>query len=339
MRKLRNLFFLTVYFLPQLVSAQLPDSLSACLDSAIMHAQRFSVHRNQVNWDALREGMFWRAGLAANVMDLRPAFWYMLEELNDTHARFFYQDQVIAWYHGEPGPHQASIDPKVWGALQSGRQKFQFALLPNQTGYLRIVGIPTGDHTQLATPIRTALCALLSQGAERWIVDLRYNGGGNMFPMLAGLAPLIGAGDIGGSLDISGNRVSTLMIKGDDVYYNDLRATKMDSPCPVDSTVKVAVLTSRYTASSAEAVAIAFKGRPNTRFFGEMTAGFTNETDLTALPTGVTMSIGVGYFLDREGHVYSEPVPVDEKAKFVPDAEPEKDEALNKAMDWLQQER
>ncbi len=335
MKKIRSLITLPFFLLPCLAGAQLPDSLSACLDSAITHAQRYSLYRNRVNWDAVREGMFWRAGLAANPMDLRESFWYMLEELNDIHARFFYQNQIIAWYHGEPSPHQATIDPKVWTAIQSGKQKFQFALLPNQTGYLRVVGMPVGDNVQLAAPIRAALCTLLDQGARRWIIDLRYNGGGNMFPMLAGLAPLIGEGDVGGSLDGSANRFSTWTLHEGDVHYNGIRNVDMENPCLADSTVKVAVLTSRYTVSSGEVVAVALKGRPNTRFFGEPTAGFTSETDLTLLPTGVTMSIGVGYFMDRQGRVYTEPVPVDEAAGFVPDAEPEKDTALNKAMDWL----
>lgn len=335
MKKFLLVFFCFSFFYTAPAQAQLPDSLQMCLDSAINHVKRFSLNRGRINWDQLRDGMEWRAGLATNVMELRPAFWYMLEELNDIHARFFYQNNAIAWYHGEPTPYQKSIDPKVWGAIQSGRQSFQSAMLPDRTGYLRIVGIPQGDNAQLAAPIQAAVCSLLHQGARRWIVDLRYNGGGNMFAMLAGVGNLIGEGEIGSSLDGGGHLFSYRTIKDGDVYYNDQRAVDMEPLCPIPDTPKVAVLTSRYTVSSGEALAIAFKGRPNTRFFGEPTAGFTSETDWTLLPCGVTLSIGVGYFSDRIGRVYSNPVPVDEEAEFVPDAEPEHDEILKKAMEWL----
>ncbi len=336
MKKIRTLLLLTFFLPPVFSAAQLPDSLKACLDSAILHAQYISLYRNGVNWDEVREGAHWRAGFSETVLDMRPALQYILEAIHDPHARFFFQNRPIAWYQGEPTPYQKSIDPKVWGAIQSGRQPFQSAMLPAQTGYLRIVGMPMGDNAQLAAPIRSAICSLQTLGARRWIVDLRYNGGGNMFPMLAGVANLLGDGEVGGSFDNDGHRFSTWTIKDGDVYYNDFLSADLENQCPLAEAPKVAVLTSRYTVSSGEVVAVAFKGRPNTRFFGEPTAGFTTETDWTVLPAGVTMSIAMSYYADREGRLYKDSIPVDEPAEFVPDAEVEQDEALKKALKWLE---
>jgi hypothetical protein len=110
---------------------------------------------------------------------------------------FFFKTNPLPGTHGDPEPHQQHIDPKIWGAIQSGKHTFQSALLPSQTGYLRVVGMPTGDNTQLAEPILAAICSLQTLGAKHWIVDLRYNGGGNMFPMLAGLSTILGEGEIG----------------------------------------------------------------------------------------------------------------------------------------------
>ena len=335
MKRLRYLPVLLFFALPFVSGAQVPDSLRACLDSAIVYAKTFALYRHSVSWDQLTEELHWRASLDTNVLGMRPVLQFFLEQLHDPHGRFFYQGKPIAWYQGEPAPYQQHIDPRVWGVIQSGKTPFQSAMLPGLVGYLRIVGMPTGDNAQLAAPIRAAVCSLLAQGARQWIVDLRYNGGGNMFPMLAGISNILGEGEIGGSMDFTGNRFSTWKIKNGDVYYNDHNAADLDHPCPVEGTPKVAVLTSRYTVSSGEVLAVAFKGRPNTRFFGEHTAGFTTELGAQQLPAGVQLSIAVSFYADRDGRVYKTYVDVDEEAPFNPDAAPEQDGALFKALNWL----
>ena len=335
MQKFRFLILLVFALQVQPASAQIPDSLRVCLDSALVHAQNFSLFRNTVNWKVIETEYWERAKSAQNVLELRPAFVYLLEQLHDSHGRFFFQNRPIAWYHGEPEEHQQHIDPKVWGVIQSGKYPFQYAMLPNNTGYLRLPGMPMGNNAQLAAPIQAAVCTLQTLGARQWVVDLRYNGGGNMFPMLAGLASLLGEGEVGGSMDATGNRFSTWKIQEGDVFYNDVLNADMVNLCPMADTPKVAVLCSRYTVSSGEVVAVAFKGRANTRLFGEHTAGFVTETNWHALPTGVTMSVAVSYFADREGRVYTKFVPVEEEVEFVPDVAPEEDAGIRKALEWL----
>ncbi|MBK9338085.1 MAG: S41 family peptidase [Lewinellaceae bacterium] len=247
-------------------AAQTNDTLRACLDSALVQAKSIALHRSTVSWEVVEGQIRQRAERAGNVLELRPAFTYLLEQLHDSHGRFFFQNKPVAWYHGTPEPHQQHIDPKIWAAIQSGKHPFQAALLPNQTGYLRISGMPMGNNAQLAEPILAAVCSLQTAGAKHWILDLRYNGGGNMYPMLAGLSAILGEGEVGGSMDADGNRFSIWEIKDGDVYYNTFLNADVENRCPVDGFPKVAVLTSRYTVSSGEVVAVAFKGRPNTRF-------------------------------------------------------------------------
>lgn len=318
-----------------LASAQMPDSLRACLDSALVQAQDFSLHRHTVNWETIEAEINRQTEQAQTPLDLRAAFSYLLGELKDAHGRFFLQNRPIAWYHGEPEEHQQHIDPKVWAVIQSGKYPFQYAMLPNQTGYLRLPGMPMGNNAQLAAPIQAAVCSLQQQGALQWIVDLRYNGGGNMFPMLAGIGSILGEGEIGGSMDAAGNRFSSWKIADGDVFYNEALQADVVNQCPLAEPPQVAVLCSRYTVSSGEVVAVAFKGRPNTRFFGEHTAGFVTETNWKALPAGVTMSISVSYFADRQGRVYTKFVPVDEAVEFVPDLPAADDPCILRALEWL----
>ncbi|MCC6461512.1 MAG: hypothetical protein IT260_13650 [Saprospiraceae bacterium] len=315
--------------------AQLPDSLLACVDSALSHAQRFAIRRNHLNWEPLRDTLLQKVATAQTPLDLRPGFRYLLEALHDSHGRFLLQGKPIAWYHGKPEPYQQSIDPKVWAMIQSGKHPFQSALLDGETAYLRIVAMPTGDNRRLAAPIQDTICSFLRRGAKYWVLDLRYNGGGNMHAMLGALGNLLGDGEVGGSMDGDGNRFSTWTIKDGDVYYDDFLSNQMEDKCLLPELPKVAVLTSRYTVSAGEVVAVAFKGRPNTRFFGEHTAGFTTETHWQVLPAGVTMSVAASYYADRQGRVYKTFVDVDEPFDFVPDAAPDNDPALRRAVEWL----
>lgn len=55
-------------------------------------------------------------------------------------------------------------------------------------------GLVTGDDPTAAERYITAGWALLDEQACGWIVDLRGNGGGNLFPMLVAIAPLLGPG-------------------------------------------------------------------------------------------------------------------------------------------------
>ncbi|MEU8843027.1 S41 family peptidase [Streptomyces roseus] len=81
--------------------------------------------------------------------------------------------------------------------------------LPGQVGYLSLPGIG-GAPAGLDTYVRQARAAV--KEAERggiacgWIVDLRQNEGGNIWPMFAVAAPLLGEGKVGSFVFPDGSR-------------------------------------------------------------------------------------------------------------------------------------
>lgn len=107
--------------------------------------------------------------------------------------------------------------------------------------------------------------------------------GGDMYPMLLGVGPLLGDGPLIGFTGRKGFRYyvsyrdGALSVGG----YTDRAPVVVPafSPAP-----PVAVLTGPTTASSGEAVTVAFRGRANTRSFGAATGGVT--TRATDLPPG-----------------------------------------------------
>lgn len=109
-----------------------------------------------------------------------------------------------------------------------------------------------------------------------WIVDLRQDSGGSMVPMLAGLRPLLGDESLGGFRDADGQVTSF-------AASNALDRTPPRGPELEHAAV--AVLLGPHTASSGEVVAVAFRGRANTRSFGQPTAGGSTGNTGFALPT------------------------------------------------------
>ena len=89
--------------------------------------------------------------------------------------------------------HQKAFDMDIYQQVQRGTiYPFRAELIDERIGYVRIVGLGMGDNEQMARNIQDEVCRLRNAGADRWIVDLRYNGGGNMNPMVEGLATIIG---------------------------------------------------------------------------------------------------------------------------------------------------
>jgi hypothetical protein len=74
----------------------------------------------------------------------------------------------------------------------------------------------------------------------------------------------------------------------------------------------VAVLVGPATASSGEALAIAFRGRPSTRLFGATTRGLTTSNRVFPLSDGSLLNLSTAAFADRTGTSYPNGVTPDE---------------------------
>ena len=130
-----------------------------------------------------------------------------------------------------------------------------------------------------------------------------------MWPMLAGLGPLLGEGVCGAFHNAGGTKMSWFY-RGRKAGYEgseDWSYPKVaDTPYQVQGNPRVAVLIDGETASSGEAAAIAFRGRPHTRFFGEHTLGASTNNTNFLLPDGANMILTVGVLVDRDGDEYEE---------------------------------
>ncbi|MBZ9750681.1 hypothetical protein K7W42_07375 [Deinococcus sp. HMF7604] len=213
-------------------------------------------------------------------------------------------------------------------------------LLPGGVGLVTLPDCHLEGICAGGEPYQDVLAALLrelaEQGAQRWVIDLRLNLGGNMWPMVAGLGPLLGDGLLGA------------FVRGEERWcwwHRDGQAGMDAEPiCQVSGLPigtlapesPVAVLNSPLTASSGEIVTVSCLGRSGTRLFGEATRGLTTCNSMYPLPDGATLFITTALDADRTGTVYDtallpdEPVQIDWAAFQTPN-----DPVLNAALHWL----
>lgn len=209
-------------------------------------------------------------------------------------------------------------------------------------GHLGEGGLPGGQN--YAERVQRALHEQERAGAKGWVIDLRRNDGGNMWPMLAGLTPLLGVGRYGSFFDpvddvrwlwrFDGDAV---MCTREDQPNERYEETDTQGYAPLANTdAPVAVLSSRVTSSSGEAVMLAFLGRPRTQTFGLPTGGLATCNGLHKLADDSWLLLTSSVMADRLGRAYLEGVTPEHRVEIdwrtlgTPD-----DPVMARAVSWL----
>jgi carboxyl-terminal processing protease len=169
-----------------ILSSQAKVYLTAALD--IM--QQHSVNRKKINWTNLRQQTFAFAFGAKTPADTYLAIRYALTALGDHHS-FFLEPQTANQFGAAP----ITSDQEPHGQR-----------LAHGIGYLEL---PHFEASEQAAKQYVMLAQDAIRTADQvrtcgWIVDLRNNNGGNMWPMLAGVGPILGEGVAGSFVDPDG---------------------------------------------------------------------------------------------------------------------------------------
>ncbi|TGE23677.1 hypothetical protein E5K00_00250 [Hymenobacter aquaticus] len=343
---MRKLFFVPL-FLSLATAAQaqhnsygITDSVKTYLDKSLDVFQTYALHRAEVDWPRLRETAYAKAAGATTYEALTPLYPFLFEQVQDHHGWYSFRGKKYGW--SKPTPPYANA-----AVLDELKKKpgVRVRILNKNVGYLLIPGnsdFGMSNVTANAQAIRDSICRV-QQGRrlKGWIVDLRLNDGGNMYPMLAGLGSLLGDGLLGGFVEPRGESSGQWIIRKGDMYVDTNRVTRVLDRCPSPKkNVPVAVLLSGRTASAGEVVAISFAGRPNARSFGEPSAGYTTANDGHKLPGGAGLTLAGTYEVDRNSRAYIDKVLPDVEIiggdNFTTFAD---DQKIRAALRWLKKAR
>jgi hypothetical protein len=168
---------------------------SVLLDSVISIGSQRSAFRENVDWEELIPRM-------KNVYDtagLIPAAQLMLQELKDFHGAVIYQGVTYQGCTKEWVGTKMETDIALFAEARSGTMPVHAEILPGQVGYLRLPGVQMGEKEfDYVKEVRKAIIDIRSRVKTKgWIIDLRLNGGGTMYPMFAGLAGFFGSDTLG----------------------------------------------------------------------------------------------------------------------------------------------
>jgi carboxyl-terminal processing protease len=316
-------------------------NVKAILDTVLVRAKEVSLYASTVNWDTLQKQTYLKANNAKSIDALKPAFEFLLNQLRDHHGRILRAEDYsnLAYftdYKNHRHPDDRIREISIWKVVNSPDLKFEYKILRGKIGYLKIVGIgPSVDIEKESQRIRAAVIKITNRKIDKWIIDLRYNGGGNMHPMMAGIAPLIGDGIVGSLVNLSNEKLFDWEIKNGNFIYDGYQAVNLPYEPAFTKQPKIAVLTSRWTVSSGEIVATALKGRSNTKFFGEATGGSTTNTNGEMIGGKIILNISTGIYCDRNRIAYEKNIPVDFEIPFEVITETEKDRCIIEAKKWL----
>ncbi|MCE7040448.1 S41 family peptidase [Dyadobacter sp. CY312] len=305
--------------------------LQAYMDRAMTLAEHNSVYKQTVDWKKLREEVTAIAKSANNIDELVPAFQLILRTLNDKHGFVMIDNDYIK--------NEINNAPK---AAYGHNKEIVSAQLSGLVGYVRI---PTFTNTEgvkseeFNQKIQSQICKLIEGKSQNWIIDLRLNEGGTMFPMLGGLNKLLDDGEIGAYVDADRKESTTWIMKDGNYYNGEQQTTTSGKKCKSQIEVrKIAVLTGPLTASSGEAVAIALHGMQNTKHFGEPTRGRSTGVPGYGVGKNITFFFSTSFYADRKGQIYKNGISPDVLVTGGDNfAEIEQDSKVHAALKWIQE--
>jgi carboxyl-terminal processing protease len=301
------------------------------LDEAFSIMQKHYYKKDAVNWDSLKTAAKEKLNNSGNCEDAYETINWCFRQMSELHS-FLMPLSTAALYNNDASllkakPNLSKLVGKLKGEL----------LADNSIAYLNIPWISTSDPEicrNIADSIQRLVETLDGKGIEKWIIDLRNNTGGNCWPMIAGVGPLLGEGVCGyfitkdQKLAISYKNGAAM--QGRHVRCEVSRPYKLKSP-----NHWIVVLTGPKTSSSGEILALAFKGKSQTYLYGQPTAGFTTANASYPLSDKSLLVLTVCQEADRDGKIYEGSIMPDELIGNDP-LYPYEDAVKSAAMMWLQ---
>lgn len=289
----------------------MPDETRNYLLQVLDLLEQKSVRTKHINWNTFRQEVMEKAKDATSIKGAYPAIIYAIEKLNDHHSYFKPADTTSADITNNPLP-----------VLPNERT-------PYDIGYIRLSFCIGNEAQQQAyiSAVQNSIKQQCRQNLKGWVIDLRGNFGGNMWPMLLAVEPFIGNDTAGYFID-AGQHAEAWILRNGKAYIDDvlvcenLHTEKLETKGQY-----IAILTDSATASSGEAMAVAFRQRKNVRSFGTPTFGVSTGCVAHILPDGAVINLAESVFADRNRTPYG--------SKVIPDMTTNPEKTLQEGIDWI----
>lgn len=260
------------------------------LKQAIEITKTYSLFRDSIDWIKTENRMFELAQGAQSTKDCYPSMEYLISTLRafgDNHSQFYVPLQNV----------KNKIE-NLDGREPSGKY------LGNSIGYVMIPGF-ISINQKIANAFASKIQQIIkeidtSNEVKNWIVDLRDNTGGNMYPMIAGLGPLLDEGTLGYFKHMNDKKMHTWKYKNGEAILNQKVLCKVEKPYYLkNSNIRIIVLIGPNTKSSGEMTIISFMGKTNVTLIGQATGGYTTGNQSHTLSDGSILNLCSSFCYDR----------------------------------------
>jgi len=362
-------YIYTFFFLILIISCSNSTKITVTpkdyLDEVFKIVEENSIRRDSVDFNGIKREAYARLKNASSIEICYPIVNSILIDLGDRHSFFMSKEQVQKWRstskavdNNEIITFKSKLLNKYIGSIHikgfssgdsvSIRQKavnnaiitFKSKLLNKNIGYIHMKGFSSGDTVsirQYADSLQNEIKSIDNEKLRGWILDLRENTGGNCWPMLTGLGPLLGNSICGYFID-NNKKKSSWFYRDGQSGIDSLTITKVSiRPYKLLNDLNpIAILTGHRTLSSGEVVATAFHNKSNARSFGESTGGLSTANQSFMLSDGSMILLTTAIDADRDGNIFGKRIEPDEKItiSYKSIGQPN-DPVIKRAVNWI----
>lgn len=273
-----------------------------------------SINKNTIDWPDFRNQVLEKGFSAQNIAQTDDALRQALVLLGDNHSFIVKEDGSFI--------SGSNIDCPL--------SSFDAVTTPANIGYVQVSsfsGTDAESTVAFAESVQDAIEAQDNEDITGWIVDLRNNTGGNMWPMLAGIGPILGEGIGGYFIGPNDTQTPWSFSYGAAIIGSNTLVQVTDNYILINPNPKVALLMNKAVTSSGEAIAISFVGRDNTMSFGTESCGLSTANSGFDLDAGYTLLLTIAYMADRNQNLFGVPI--------TPDTPATEDTIIQDAIDYL----
>lgn len=268
------------------------------LDEALHFMQKNYYRKNDIQWDELITSAKTRLNASGNCEDAYNTITWCFSQLNETHSFLMPPAKAARYNYDTANLAQTPALSELVGEIKG-------EWLRDSIAYLTIPWVSTTDSlicAHIADSLQDLIARLDTRGISKWIIDLRKNTGGNCWPMLAGVGPLLGNGICG--YFVSANEKIPIAYR-DGAAFQGRHVRCRVNNCYETKCVRksIVVLTGRKTISAGEIVALAFKRKDQATLYGEPTAGLTTANATYTLSDHSTLVLTVCQEADHTGRI------------------------------------
>lgn len=321
------------------------------IETAVDLMRKNALYKKEIDFEQIHQAIRFYADGAEVASDTHLAIDKALPLLKDHHSSFLTpevltqalglnEDDIENIKQGRP-PH---IDPTKIQGLASTLNFAQGKVVNESIGYLSVPSFEklyAEEMTFFADSLQNIIKTLDARNVSGWIIDVRDNDGGADMPMIAGLGSLLDEENSYYGIDESGT-IRTQSYYQDGAYYN-LESQTDSFAIPIVKTttnyalsnpkLPIVVLTSRKTASSAEAVVAIFQGQENVTVVGERTNGLTTVNSFNFLEDNAVLNLTMAHYADRDKNPLIQGISPD--VEIMPSQESESDVVMQRALELL----